>query len=154
LCLPIKRLRKQSDLQISYAKDLMSICPQIRKNLGELQMSINSILKKEGISVKYELDGPKFNTIIKNVYSRLSLAFPEHNLNRGEVLESLSRLNLYAADMPGNLGGAKYFPKNNSIYFCHRLSAKKIANIVMHECIHFIQESKDHKRQCSENGLI
>ena len=71
-------------------------------------MSIHSKLKKEGIQVIKQLDTLKVNTIAINVANKLCLAFPEHNLNKSELFESISRLNMYIAKMPKDSSGAKY----------------------------------------------
>ncbi len=105
-------------------------------------MSTNSKLKKEGIEIIEKLDTLKVNTIAINVASKLCLAFPEHNLNRSELFESLSRLSMYIAKMPEDTSGAKYFYKNNSIYFNEIFDIQEMSKLAVHECIHFIQSSR------------
>ena len=102
-------------------------------------MSIKSKLKKEGIQVIEKLDTQRINKISINVASRLCLAFPEHNFNRSDLFESISRLSMYIARMPEDSSGAKYLFKNNSIYFNESLSLEEMSNLAIHECIHFIQ---------------
>ena len=102
-------------------------------------MSTNSKLKKEGIEIIEKLDTLKVNTIAINVASKLCLAFPEHNLNRSELFESLSRLSMYIARMSKDSSGAKYYYKDNSIYFNEVFDIEEMAKLAVHECIHFIQ---------------
>ena len=116
-------------------------------------MSINSILKKEGITIVKKLDTLKVNTIAKSVASKLCLAFPEHNFNRSDLFSSFCRLNMYIADMPDNLGGAKYFYKNNSIYFSQNINSRHLPSVAVHECIHFIQEILDPNGNLESMGL-
>ena len=116
-------------------------------------MSINSRLKKEGIEIIEELDTLKVNTIAISVASKLCLAFPEHNLNRSSLFESLSRLNMYIAKMPPDSTGAKYFYKDNSIYFNESSSVEEMSVLAMHECIHFIQELRDSNNNLIKMGL-
>lgn len=106
-------------------------------------MSTDSKLKKEGIEIIEELDASKVNKIAVNVASKLCLAFPEHNLKRSELFESLSNLSMYIAKMPEDSSGAKYFYKNNSIYFNQIFDIEEMANLAVHECIHFIQSSNN-----------
>ena len=116
-------------------------------------MSTNSRLKKEGIEIAEQLDTLKVNTIAISIASKLCLAFPEHNLNKSELFTSLSRINMYIAKMPDDSAGAKYFYKNNSIYFNKEYDLDKMAKLAMHECIHYIQEFRDANNNLVKMGL-
>ena len=116
-------------------------------------MSTNSRLKKEGIEIVEQLDTLKVNTIAISIASKLCLAFPEHNLNKSELFTSLSRLNMFVAKMPGDSAGAKYFYKNNSIYFNEETDLDEMARLAMHECIHYIQEFRDSNNNLLKMGL-
>lgn len=116
-------------------------------------MATYSRLKKEGIEVVSQLDTLKVNTIAINVASKLCLAFPEHNLNKSELFESLSRLNMYVAKMPADSSGAKYFYKDNSIYFNETADIDEMSTLAVHECIHYIQETRDYNNHVSKMGL-
>lgn len=116
-------------------------------------MSINSRLKKEGIEVIEKLDTQKINKISINVASRLCLAFPEHNFNRSELFESISRISMYIAQMPKDSSGAKYVFKNNSIYFNKELSLEEMSSLAIHECIHFIQHLYSSTNNSTNIGL-
>ena len=116
-------------------------------------MSANSILKKEGIEIVEQLDTLKVNTIAISIASKLCLAFPEHNLNKSELFTSLSRINMYIAKMPDDSAGAKYFYKNNSIYFNKEYDLDEMAKLAMHECIHYIQEFRDANNNLVKMGL-
>lgn len=116
-------------------------------------MSTNSRLKKEGIEFVEQLDTLKVNTIAISIASKLCLAFPEHNLNKSELFTSLSRINMYIAKMPEDSAGAKYFYKNNSIYFNKEYDLDEMAKLAMHECIHYIQEFRDANNNLVKMGL-
>lgn len=116
-------------------------------------MSTNSRLKKEGIKIVEQLDTLKVNTIAISIASKLCLAFPEHNLNKSELFTSLSRINMYIAKMPEDSAGAKYFYKNNSIYFNKEYDLDEMAKLAMHECIHYIQEFRDANNNLVKMGL-
>lgn len=102
-------------------------------------MSIDTILKNEGINIVRELNKAEVKTIAKDISIKLCLAFPEHNLSRAELYKALSSIKMYLADLPNDFSGAKYILDNNSIYFNSNLPFEKIPNTAMHECIHFIQ---------------
>ena len=109
-------------------------------------LSTHSKLKKEGIEIIKKLDPSKVNKIAVNVASKLCLAFPEHDLKRSELFESLSNLSMYIAKMPEDSSGAKYFYKNNSIYFNEIFDVEEMSKLAVHECIHFIQNSNNSDR--------
>jgi hypothetical protein len=110
-------------------------------------------LKKEGIEVVEKLDAMKVNTIAINVASKLCLAFPEHTLSKSELFESLSRLDMYIAKMPSDSSGAKYFYKDNSIFFNETFDINEMSTLAIHECIHCIQELRDSNNNLSKMGL-
>lgn len=109
-------------------------------------MSINSILKSEGIEVLKELDARKIDTISKNIASRISLAFPEHGLSRNALFSKFCKLDMFIAKLPKDSSGAKYLFKNNSIYFNENLTLDEMADVAVHECIHFIQRTNNKSR--------
>lgn len=102
-------------------------------------MSINSTLKKEGITVIRELDTMQINSIASNISEKLIATFPEHNLNKSDLFISICRLNMYIADMPNDMAMAKYFYKNNSIYFSKNMNLEDLNTLAFHECLHYIQ---------------
>lgn len=116
-------------------------------------MNTHSRLKKEGIEIIEQLDTLKVNTIAINIASKLCLAFPEHNLSRSKLFESLSRISMYIAKMPSDASGAKYFYKDCSIYFNENLDIEEMSRMAMHECIHFIQELRDSNNNLIKMGL-
>ena len=81
-------------------------------------MNIDSVLKKEGIRVIGQLNTVEINKIASNISSTLANAFAEHSLNERDLYDEISRLNMFIAEMPNDTTVAKYFYKNNSIYFC------------------------------------
>lgn len=102
-------------------------------------MSVDSLLKKEGIEIIKKLNQKEINVIAKDIAIKLCLAFPEHNLNRNKLFDEFSTVNMYTAKMPKDYSGAKYISEDNSIYFNSDLDFADIPSVAMHECIHFIQ---------------
>lgn len=115
-------------------------------------MSIEKILKKEGIRIVRELDTLTQNTLAKNIAEALSLRFPALNLDAKELFIKISRLNMYFADLPNGIS-AKYFYKNTSIYFDCNLDLNHITDVAIHECIHYLQEKRDDSGNIIKLGL-
>ena len=116
-------------------------------------MDIYKSFKKEGIEVIEKLDTLKVNTIANNIASKLCNAFPEHNLNKSDLFESLARLDMYIAKMPQDSSGAKYSYKDSSIIFNETSNIDDMPTIAVHECIHCIQELRDTKNNIIKLGL-
>lgn len=60
---------------------------------------------------------------------------------------------MYVAKMSDSLCGAKYFYKNNSIYFNIDYSLSEVDTFSLHECLHYLQEVKDEKGNLIRLGL-
>jgi len=116
-------------------------------------MSIDSILKKEGITIIEKLPILKTNIISKNIADKLCEAFPEHNFDNQNLFVKLSRLNMYIANMPEGTSMAKYVSQNQSIYFNQDLNIDDLNTIAIHECLHFIQEDNAKSRNINYIGL-
>lgn len=115
-------------------------------------MSINSTLKKEGINVISQLNTMQINQIAANISEKLSKAFPEHNIDQNDLFISIARLNMYIAEMP-NDAAAKYFYKNNSIYFSSDMNLEDLNTLAVHECLHFVQEVTNKHGKLLRLGL-
>ena len=80
-------------------------------------MNIDKILKKEGIELVSTLNSTKTKAIANKIAKRICSTFPEHNLNQNDLFNELSKVNMYFADFSNTSIGAKYYYKNQSIYF-------------------------------------
>ena len=116
-------------------------------------MSIESTLKQEGIHIIGKLNTLEINKIASNISEKICKAFPEHNINQSELFISIARLDMYVADMPNDMAMAKYFYKNNSIYFSKDINFNDLHTLALHECLHFIQELKDKRGKLLRLGL-
>ena len=116
-------------------------------------MSINSTLKKEGIRVIGKLNTLEINKIASNISERIVAAFPEHGINQSDIFISIARLDMYLAEMPNDMAMAKYFYKNNSIYFSKDMDLNDLHSLALHECLHFIQEVKNKHGKLLRLGL-
>ena len=116
-------------------------------------MNINSTLKKEGIQIIDRLDSIDINKIATSISKTMSEVFPEHNINQNDLFIAIARLNMYIAEMPNDLAIAKYFYKNNSIYFGKDMDFNGLNTVVFHECIHYMQELKNQSGKLLRLGL-
>lgn len=116
-------------------------------------MSINSTLRREGIEIVNPLNTLEINKIASKIAEKLCSAFPEHNLNQSDLFIAISRLNMYIAKMPKDMAVAKYFYKNNSIYFNKDMDLEDLNTLAIHECIHFLQGVKDKRGKLTKMGL-
>lgn len=116
-------------------------------------MSINSTLKREGIEIIHPLSTLEINKIASKIAEKLCSTFPEHNLNQSELFIAISRLDMYIAKMPKDMAVAKYFYKNDSIYFSQDMDLEDLNTLAIHECIHFLQGVKDKRGKLIKLGL-
>ena len=116
-------------------------------------MSINSALKKEGIRVVGKLNTLEVNKIATIISTSIANAFPEHSINQNDLFISIARLNMYIAEMPKDMAMAKYFYKNNSIYFSKNMNLDDLNTLAVHECLHFMQELKNSRGKVVRLGL-
>ena len=116
-------------------------------------MNINSILRKEGIELKSQLYKSQVNRIATIISEKICDTFPEHNLNYDDIFSMLSTLDMFIAKMPADSTAAKYFSKINAIYFSDTMDLENIDTLVIHECIHAIQEVKNSNGKLLKLGL-
>ena len=116
-------------------------------------MSIESDLRKDGITVIGPLDTLSINTIARDTADRLCKAFPDQNFIFQNLFIALSRIPMYIADIPKGFAEATYFYKNSSMYFRQGLSIDEMEKFAVHEFIHYLQEIKDKKGRLVRLGL-
>ena len=116
-------------------------------------MSINSTLKKEGIRVIGKLNTLEINKIASNISEKIVAAFPEHGIDQSDLFISIARLDMYLSEKPNDKAIAKYFFKNNSIYFSKDMDLNDLHSLALHECLHFIQEVKSKHGKLLRLGL-
>ncbi len=115
-------------------------------------MNVNSILKREGIEIKSKLDITQVNKIAQIIAQKICETFPEHNLDNHALFDTLARLDMYIAQMSADCV-AKYFYKNNTIYFSNKMNLDNLDTLAIHECIHAIQEVKNPRGKLLKLGL-
>ena len=117
-------------------------------------MNINFVLKKEGIEILSKLNSQKVEKIANIVSEKICKAFPEYNLNPNNISSNLENIDMYIAKLPQDSAIAKYFSQNNSIYFSHKMDFEHIDTLVIHECIHALQEIKNSHGKLQKMGLF
>lgn len=130
---------------------IYAIILYIRKR--RYKWTIGKALRKEGIEIVKKIDTLKVNLIAQKIANRLCLAFPEYGFSRAELFTCISRLNMYTAKMSDSLCGAKYYYKDNAIYFNVDFSLLDADIFAIHECLHYLQEVKDEKGNLVRLGL-
>ena len=116
-------------------------------------MSIESDLKKDGITIIEPLDASSVNTIAKNVSEKIVNTFPNFGFTFDALYNRFSSLPMYIADIPEGLSEASYFYKNSSIYFRDGMGLSDLEKFAVHELIHNLQERKDEKGKLIKLGL-
>ncbi len=116
-------------------------------------MSIESDLKKDGITVIEPLDITTVNVIAKNVSKKIIAAFSNLGFDFDTLYERFSKLPMYIADMPEGMSEASYFYKNSAIYFRDGMGLADLEKFAVHELIHNFQEQKNEKGDLTRLGL-
>ena len=109
---------------------------EVQKEKNVFVMSANSELIKEGIQIIGPLNELEVNKIATVIARKLCTAFPEHNLDYNKLINAINTLKMYVAKFPGDNSAAKYFYKNNSIYFSNKTDLSSLDTLAIHECIH------------------
>jgi hypothetical protein len=115
-------------------------------------MRVDKALRKAGIYVVKELSVLEINKIASNISEKICNSFPEHNINRTDLFIALSRINMYLAEFQDN-SAAKYYYKNDSIYFKKDIDFNSIETPALHECLHFIQTIRNKNGSIKRMGL-
>lgn len=115
-------------------------------------MSIKSALKKEGITVISPLDSLTVNSIASKIVDVLQNTFPKNKLNTHKIFSDIVKLNMYIAKLPSGCS-AKYFYKNKSIYFSPDISFDEVSDLIVHECIHYLQENRNNNGKLVRLGF-
>lgn len=115
-------------------------------------MSIKSEIKKEGIEVISALDTSTVNSIATSIIEILQNTLPKTVFNRPQFFSDILKLNMYIAKLPKGCS-AKYFYKNKSIYFSPDTSFDEISDLIVHECIHYLQEKENKNGKLERLGF-
>ena len=109
-------------------------------------------LRKAGITIIKKLSTLEINKIASNISEKICCSFPEHKINQSDLFIAISRVNMYLAQFNDN-SAAKYWYKNNSIYFKENINFDSLETPALHECLHFIQTYRNKKGKIQRLGL-
>lgn len=115
-------------------------------------MSIKSEIKRDGIEIISDLDSLTINSIASNIVEILQNTFPDNFFNAPKIFSDILKLNMYIANLPEGCS-AKYFYKNKSIYFSPTTSFDEISDLIVHECIHYLQEKVNKRGKITRLGF-
>ena len=115
-------------------------------------MGKEKALKKAGIEVVRKLSEIEINKIAINISDEICSSFPEYNINKTDLFNSLSKINMFLANFKDN-SAAKYYYKDDSIYFKQDIDFENLNTPALHECLHFIQSIKNKKGKLLRLGL-
>lgn len=124
----------------------------ILRNERNIIMTEVKALKKAGIQIVKELTALETSNIASIISEKICGAFPEHNINKTDLSNALSRVNMYLAIFQDN-SAAKYYYKNDSIYFEKDIDFNALDTPAIHECLHFIQAIKNKNGKLKKLGL-
>lgn len=109
-------------------------------------IKIKRELKNLGIKPIEELSVQEKTSIAERVAAKLvSLNVP--GITHNEVLEKLFVAKMYTAEISNNLGKAKYFYKNQIIYFDKSLNLLELDENILRECIHYLQDKREKQKR-------
>lgn len=109
-------------------------------------------LRKAGITIVKELSILEVNKIASNISEKICASFPEYKINQSDLFIAISRVNMYLANFEDN-SAAKYWYKNNSIYFKEDIDFNSLETPALHECLHFIQTQRNKNGKIQRLGL-
>lgn len=109
-------------------------------------------LRKAGIRVVKKLSTLEVNKMASNISEKICSSFPEHKINQSDLFIAISRVNMYLAEFDDN-SAAKYWYKNNSIYFKKDIDFNSLETPALHECLHYIQTARNKKGKVERLGL-
>ena len=116
-------------------------------------MNIEKSLQKDGIIVTEKVPTDIILNITNNISQKIASTFPDFNLKPSEIFAKLFSLNMYKAQMPEGMQEASYCYKNSSIYFNSNIAYDDLEEFAIHECLHFLQETRDENNNITKMGL-
>lgn len=109
-------------------------------------------LKNIGINPIEELSVQERANVAEQVAKKLmSLNIP--GLFYHTILEKLFETKMCIAKIRGDLGSAKYFYKNKTIYFNKHINIQEIDENIVRECIHCLQDTRKPHEKLKRVGI-
>ena len=119
-------------------------------------MNIEKKLEKLGIRAEREFTQREVRYIAEEVTELLVKSFPALEEDYNNLLIRMLNCKMYFADInqENSISDVNYIYENNSIYFSTKIELNQINDKVVHECIHYLQDTRTEKGKLKRMGLI
>lgn len=118
-------------------------------------MKLEKKLAKLGIEIIREFTSSEVNYIAKEVTDALVMNFSILKERTNEILTQLLRCKMYFTNINknSNISSVNYIYENNAIYFGNNVNFNKIDDVIIHECIHYLQDNRTDRGKLKKIGL-
>lgn len=116
-------------------------------------MNLQKKLQNMGIEQIDKIDPEFVRLIAYNVTEALTKAFPAIYNQYNNILAQLINCNMYTARVTKPISKVNYIYENNSIYIDESVDLTTINEQIIHECIHYIQDSRNKNGKLNKIGL-
>ena len=116
-------------------------------------MNLQKKLQNLGIEQIEKLSNEYVRAIAFNVTEALTSAFPVIYNDYNNIFAQLINCNMYTARITKQISSVNYIYENNSIYFDRALDLTTVNEQMIHECIHYIQDSRNKHGKLDTIGL-
>lgn len=118
-------------------------------------MNLEKKLSKLGIDVVREFTPREVRYVAEEVIESLVNTFPVLEEIYNELLIRLLNCQMYFAIVKNdsNISNVNYVYENNSIYFSNSINFNKIDDVIIHECIHYLQDNRTDNGKLKKIGL-
>ena len=118
-------------------------------------MNLEKKLSKLGIDVVREFTPREVRYVAEEVIESLVNTFPVLEEIYNELLIRLLNCKMYFANIKNdtNISKVNYVYENNSIYFSNSINFNKIDDVIIHECIHYLQDNRTDNGKLKKIGL-
>lgn len=121
----------------------------------EEEVNVEKKLSKLGIDVVREFTPREVRYVAEEVIESLVNTFPVLEEIYNELLIRLLNCKMYFANIKNdsNISNVNYVYENSSIYFSNNINFNKIDDVIIHECIHYLQDNRTDNGKLKKIGL-
>ena len=116
-------------------------------------MNLQKKLQNIGIEQTAKIDPEFVRLIAFNVTEALTSAFPIIYNDYNNIFAQLINCNMYTVRITKQISSVNYIYENNSIYIDENIDLTTINEQIIHECIHYIQDSRNKHGKLDKIGL-
>lgn len=116
-------------------------------------MNLQKKLQNIGIEQIAKINPEFVRLIAFNVTEALTNAFPAIYEQYNNILAQLINCNMYTAQITKPISKVNYIYENNSIYIDENIDLTTINEQIIHECIHYLQDSRNKNGKLNKIGL-